>query len=106
MFRSLHIEVVLILVLLIMRDDSGRTLLINRVNTFFSTIFDRRWRMFHSALFVDLIAPSQGDGASAAFATWCTLFRPSRIDTNRECYILDGSRGAFLSGTKSCLGRA
>ncbi len=102
MFRSLHMKLVLILVLLILSVMIVvGTLLINRVSSYFlddfssqmEEVFTQRFLSELSAACGDEDAPGQLQNIIAAYSG------PLGIDTNRDFFILSDNSGEYLAGS-------
>ena len=107
MFRSLHMKLVLILVLLILSVMIVvGTLLINRVSSYFLDDFSGQMEEVFTQRFLSELslacgeedAPDQLKNMIAAYAG------PLGIDTNRDFYILSDNSGEYLAGSNDTQG--
>ncbi len=105
MFRSLHMKLVLILVLLIVSLMTVvGAFLINSVASFYlNTFYSQMQEVFADEdLYYDMTVPSEGetDGTEALQRVLSAYSGAMGVDgRNRNYYILDGSTGKYLGGS-------
>ncbi len=106
MFRSLHMKLVLILVLLILSVMLVvGTLLLSRVSTFYLDEFRTQMEdVFTTQFLTELQTEAEGSGAPERLRDMISAYSgPLGIDVNRQYYVLDDS-GAYLSGSDAAAG--
>lgn len=107
MFRSLHMKLVLILVLLILSVMIVvGTLLINRVSSYFLDDFSSQMEeVFTQRFLAELSSACEGEDASERLREMIAAYSgPLGIDTNRDFYILSDNSGEYLTGSNDQLG--
>ena len=107
MFRSLHMKLVLILVLLILSVMIVvGTLLINRVSSYFLDDFSSQMEeVFTQRFLAELSSACGGEDAPERLREMVSAYAgPLGIDTNRDFYILSNNSGEYLTGSNDQLG--
>ena len=107
MFRSLHMKLVLILVLLILSVMIVvGTLLINRVSSYFLDDFSSQMEEVVTQRFLAELSSVCGDeDAPERLREMISAYAgPLGIDTNRDFYILSDNSGEYLTGSNDQLG--
>ena len=107
MFRSLHMKLVLILVLLILSVMIVvGTLLINRVSSYFLDDFGSQMEEVFTQRFLSELSSACGedDAANRLREMVAAYSGPLGIDTNRDFYILSSNSGEYLTGSNDQLG--
>ena len=108
MFRSLHMKLVLILVLLIVSVMVVvGTFLINNVASYYIDDFKRQMKTVFSVDFIGTLNDTASDeNAANQLSSVIWLFSGSLgINTNRDFYILDYKTGNYLTGSNEVKGR-
>ena len=107
MFRSLHMKLVLILVLLILSVMIVvGTLLINRVSSYFLDDFSAQMEEVFTQRFLSELSSACGeDDATDRLREMVAAYSgPLGIDTDRDFYILSSNSGEYLTGSNDQLG--
>lgn len=106
MFRSLHMKLVLILVLLIVSVMAVvGTFLINSVSNFYFEDFQRQvGDVFTSDLLAELGQTAKGENGGERLSETLSYYTgPLGLDNYRNYYILDGN-GDFITGSNQAVG--
>ncbi|MDY5015360.1 MAG: ATP-binding protein [Eubacteriales bacterium] len=106
MFRSLHMKLVLILVLLILSVMLVvGTLLLSRVSSFYIDEFRAQMEdVFTTQFLTSLQSEASGDGAPERLREMVYAYSgPLGLDMYRQCYILDRS-GEYITGSDAVTG--
>ena len=107
MFRSLHMKLVLILVLLILSVMIVvGTLLLNRVSSYFLDDFSSQMEeVFTQRFLSELSSACAEENAPDLLREMIAAYSgPLGIDTNRDFYILSDNSGEYLTGSNDQLG--
>lgn len=109
MFRSLHMKLVLILVLLVVSVMAVvGTFLINSVTSYHIEDFQVQMARVFTPEFIDTLDKNAvgEDGAVRLRDVLSAHTGALGIDANRDFYVLDGETGAYLTGSDDKKGRA
>lgn len=106
MFRSLHMKLVMVLVLLIVSVMAVvGTFLITSTTTYNMKDFRSQMELVFTPEFILSLEKNAGgaDGASALRSMLAAYAGPLGIDKNRTFYVLDGETGEYLAGSDDSL---
>ncbi len=101
-FRSLHMKLVLILIVLIVSVMAVvGTFLFNRVSVYYYNDFTEQMNsVFNTGMFTMLKEEAVGENGAAQLKSALNAYSTALgINSSRNFYILDGKNGKFLAGT-------